>query len=139
MRVAVTGAAGFLASHLVDRFLATGTRWSGRQLPHRPRRQPRAPRGEPRFALVEADVSAGVPDVGDVDGVLHLASPASPVDYYAYPLETLAVGSDGTRHALAVAEASMRAGAPGGSSSRARARCTATRTCTRSPRATGGT
>ena len=114
MRVAVTGAAGFLASHLVDRFLADGHSVVGVDnfLTGRAANVAHLAR-EPRFALVEADVSAGVPDVGDVDGVLHLASPASPVDYYAYPLETLAVGSDGTRHALAVAEASMRAGRAG--------------------------
>lgn len=105
LRVAITGAAGFLASHLADRFLADGHAVVGvdnfltgraANLAHLAR--------EPRFDFAEADVSTGFPNVGRVDGVLHLASPASPVDYYAYPLETLAVGSDGTRHALAYAE-----------------------------------
>jgi dTDP-glucose 4,6-dehydratase len=114
MRVVVTGAAGFLASHLVDRFLADGHAVVGvdnlltgrvENLAHLAH--------EPRFTLVEADVSVGLPDVGVVDGVLHLASPASPVDYYAHPLETLAVGSEGTRHALALAERAGQAGRPG--------------------------
>jgi dTDP-glucose 4,6-dehydratase len=114
MRVAITGAAGFLASHLTDRFLADGHSVVGvdNLLTGRAANVAHLAR-EPRFELVEADVSAGMPDVGEVDGVLHLASPASPVDYYAYPLETLAVGSDGTRNALALAERSMRAGRPG--------------------------
>jgi dTDP-glucose 4,6-dehydratase len=57
------------------------------------------------FELVVADVSQGLPVDGDVDAVLHFASPASPPDYLARPLETLAVGSEGTRHALALASA----------------------------------
>ncbi len=114
LRVAVTGAAGFLASHLADRFLADGHAVVGvdNLLTGRAANVAHLA-AEPRFTLIEADVSAGFPDVGAVDGVLHLASPASPVDYYGYPLETLAVGSEGTRHALAAAEASMRAGRPG--------------------------
>ena len=51
------------------------------------------------FELVVADVSEGLAVDGDVDAVLHFASPASPPDYLARPLETLAVGSEGTRHA----------------------------------------
>jgi dTDP-glucose 4,6-dehydratase len=57
------------------------------------------------FELVVADVSEGLAVDGDVDAVLHFASPASPPDYLARPLETLAVGSEGTRHALALAAA----------------------------------
>ena len=114
MRVVVTGAAGFLASHLVDRFLADGHAVVGVDNLLTGRRENLAHLAhEPRFTLVEADVSVGLPEVGDVDGVLHLASPASPVDYYAYPLETLAVGSEGTRHALALAERAGRAGRAG--------------------------
>ena len=60
---------------------------------------------EPRFALVEQDASAGIRVEGTVDGVLHLASPASPVDYYEHPIATLDVGSAGTRHALVLAHA----------------------------------
>jgi len=59
--------------------------------------------GHAAFELVVADVSEGVPVEGPVDCVLHFASPASPPDYLARPLETLAVGSEGTRHSLALA------------------------------------
>ncbi|MGH9098576.1 MAG: UDP-glucuronic acid decarboxylase family protein, partial [Acidimicrobiales bacterium] len=58
----------------------------------------------PEFALVEADVTESLPVDGPVSGVLHLASPASPPDYLARPLETLAVGSEGTRRGLELAE-----------------------------------
>ncbi len=62
-------------------------------------------RADSGFELVVADVSEGLAVDGDVDAVLHFASPASPPDYLARPLETLAVGSEGTRHALALASA----------------------------------
>jgi dTDP-glucose 4,6-dehydratase len=106
MRVLITGAAGFLGSHLADRALADGHAVVGvdnfltgdaRNLAHLAR--------EPRFDFAEADVSAGIPSVGRVDAVLHLASPASPVDYAEHPIATLDVGSAGTRHALEVARA----------------------------------
>jgi dTDP-glucose 4,6-dehydratase len=58
----------------------------------------------PGFTLIEADVSASLPVDGPVSGVLHLASPASPPDYLARPLATLAVGSEGTRRGLELAE-----------------------------------
>ena len=60
--------------------------------------------GQPGFSLVVADVSQRVPVDGPVDMVLHLASPASPPAYLARPLETLAVGSEGTRRLLELAE-----------------------------------
>jgi dTDP-glucose 4,6-dehydratase len=60
----------------------------------------------PRFTLLEHDVIVGIPVDGHVDAVLHFASPASPVDYHAHPIETLEVGSVGTRHALDLARAS---------------------------------
>ena len=55
------------------------------------------------FRLVRADVTDRVPVLGDVDAVLHSASPASPVDYLRMPVETLRVGSIGTLHALDLA------------------------------------
>ena len=106
MRVVITGAAGFLGSHLTDRFLADGHEVLGvdnfltgerRNVAHLAR--------EPRFDLVEQDVSRGIDVTGRVDGVLHLASPASPVDYYEHPIATLDVGSTGTRNALSLAHA----------------------------------
>ena len=60
---------------------------------------------DPAFELVIADVSTGIPVDGPVDAVMHFASAASPPDYLARPLETLAVGSEGTRLALALAAA----------------------------------
>jgi dTDP-glucose 4,6-dehydratase len=104
MRVVITGAAGFLGSHLSDRVLADGHEVVGvdnfltgdaRNVAHLER--------EPRFDLLEQDVSQGLRVTGGVDAVLHLASPASPVDYYEHPIATLDVGSVGTRNALALA------------------------------------
>jgi len=109
MRVAVTGGAGFLGSHLCDALIARGDSVvcvdnlsTGQEsniehlLPH------------PAFEFVLADVTVELPVSGQVDAVAHLASPASPPDYHRMPLETLAVGSHGTEHALALAR---RAGA----------------------------
>jgi dTDP-glucose 4,6-dehydratase len=58
------------------------------------------------FTFVESDVSESLDIRGDVDAVAHLASPASPPDYHALPIETLAVGSRGTEHALRLADRS---------------------------------
>ncbi len=105
-RIVVTGGAGFLGSHLCDALVArgdrvvcvddlsTGSEANVAQLV-----------GHEGFELMVQDVSRGLDVEGQVDGVLHLASPASPPAYLARPLETLAVGSEGTRHALALATA----------------------------------
>jgi dTDP-glucose 4,6-dehydratase len=105
-RVVVTGGSGFLGSHVcdalhdrgsdvvaVDNFL-TGTRENVAQL-----------EGSPRFSLVEQNVIDDLSVAGPVDAVMHLASPASPPDYHAHPIETLEVGSIGTRRALELARA----------------------------------
>jgi dTDP-glucose 4,6-dehydratase len=60
-------------------------------------------RAEPGFRLREADVAEGLDIDGDVDLIVHLASPASPVDYHRHPLATLDAGSRGTRNALELA------------------------------------
>ncbi|GAA0258822.1 UDP-glucuronic acid decarboxylase family protein [Cryptosporangium japonicum] len=104
MRVAVTGGAGFLGSHLVARLLARGDQVvcldnfsTGRPENVEPFL------ADPAFTLIETDVSEGIEVAGPVGAVAHLASPASPPDYHRMPLETLAVGSRGTEHALRLA------------------------------------
>ena len=105
-RVVVTGGAGFVGSWTCERLLdldaqvlcvdnfLTGSPENVRELAERP-----------GFHLVDQDVSAGLDVDGDVDWVLHMASPASPVHYLRLPIETMKVGSLGTMHALDLAEA----------------------------------
>jgi len=106
MRAVVTGAAGFLGSHLCDRLLAEG--WhvlgldnfiTGREenLLHLGSNQ--------KFSFERADVSECLDVEGDVTYVLHFASPASPPDYLRHPIETMRVGSVGTQNALELAHA----------------------------------
>jgi dTDP-glucose 4,6-dehydratase len=105
-RAVILGAAGFIGSHLVDRFLAEGWRVTGvdnfitgarRNLDHLAK--------EPRFDFVEADICQPLDRImGPVDAVLDFASPASPVDYLEHPLETLHVGSLGVESALLLAK-----------------------------------
>lgn len=104
MRVVVTGGAGFLGSHLCERLIAredevvaldnfvTGDPTNVAHLPD-----------APGFELRDVDVTRDCDVEGEVDMVLHFASPASPVDYLQLPIETLEVGSIGTMHALALA------------------------------------
>jgi len=103
-RAVLTGGAGFLGSHLATELLGAGydvvavdnlSTGRAENVDHLA--------GDPGFALLEHDVSTGIPVDGPVDAVLHFASPASPPAYLARPLETLAVGSEGTRHALELA------------------------------------
>jgi len=106
MRVLITGAAGFLGSHLTDRFLADGHQVVGMDnfvtgSPDNLRHL----EGESRFEFIEHDVSKYVEVEGHLDGVLHFASPASPIDYLQLPIQTLKVGSLGTHNTLGVAKA----------------------------------
>ena len=105
MRVVITGAAGFLASHLTDRFLANGDAVVGIDnfLTGRPANLAHLA-GNPKFEFIEHDVSTPYDVEGPVDGVLHFASAASPPDYQEYPIETLLVGSEGTRYGLELAK-----------------------------------
>ena len=104
MRAVVTGAAGFLGSHLCDRFLAEGWEVLGVDNFITGRKENLAHlRGNRSFSLVEADVSEPVPIAGDLAYVLHFASPASPPDYLRHPIETMRVGSVGTQNALELA------------------------------------
>jgi dTDP-glucose 4,6-dehydratase len=106
MRVAITGAAGFVGSHLVDRFLAAGYEVVGLDnfLTGQPENLAHLS-GNPAFRFLECDVSEPYDIDGPLDGVLHFASAASPPDYQRFALETLRVGSVGTNNALALARA----------------------------------
>ena len=106
MRVLITGAAGFLGSHLTDRFLAAGHAVVGMDnlltgsldnIAHLA--------GHERFRFIHHDVTNFIFVDGPLDGVLHFASPASPVDYLRYPIQTLKVGALGTHKALGLAKA----------------------------------
>ncbi|MCS7314558.1 MAG: SDR family oxidoreductase [Bryobacterales bacterium] len=104
MRFVVTGAAGFIGSHLCDRLLAEGHDVLGiDNLLTGSRANVAHLEGHPRFRLLVHDVCEPLELEPPVDGVLHLASPASPKDYLRYPIETLDVGSIGTRRMLELA------------------------------------
>ncbi|MEM7331575.1 MAG: UDP-glucuronic acid decarboxylase family protein [Chloroflexota bacterium] len=106
MRVLITGAAGFLGSHLCDRYIAEGHTVVGMdnlitgnmdnltQLA-----------GHERFHFIKHDVSNYIYVPGELDAVLHFASPASPIDYLEHPIPTLKVGSLGTHNTLGLAKA----------------------------------
>ncbi|MET8801337.1 UDP-glucuronic acid decarboxylase family protein [Streptomyces sp. NPDC004546] len=105
MRAVVTGGAGFIGSHLCERLLGAGydeVVCVDNFLTGRPENVGHLT-GREGFRLVGCDVIHGLEIEGPVDAVLHFASPASPVDYLRYPLATLRVGSEGTRHALELA------------------------------------
>jgi nucleoside-diphosphate-sugar epimerase len=105
-RIVVTGGAGFLGSHLCDHLIARGDQVVAVDDFSSGRRENVAHLlGRPGFDFVEADVVKGLRVDGPVDGVMHFASPASPPHYLAHPLETMDVGSIGTRNALELAYA----------------------------------
>ena len=100
MRALLTGAAGFLGSHLCDALLGEGIRVVGLDNLITGRRENLEHlASDSRFEFVEADV-CGPFDCGSVDYVFHFASPASPADYMTHGIETLQVGSTGTFNAL---------------------------------------
>lgn len=104
--VVVTGGAGFLGSHLCERFLERGTRVTCiDDLCTGERANVAHLQDDPRFEFVSHDVTAPFAVSDDVDLVMHFASPASPLDYLRLPVETLRVGSVGTQNALEAARA----------------------------------
>jgi dTDP-glucose 4,6-dehydratase len=106
MRVLITGGAGFLGSHLSDRFLAEGHEviamdnlitGSTDNIAHLA--------GHDRFSYIKHDVTNYIFIDGPLDAILHFASPASPVDYLELPIQTLKVGALGTHKVLGLAKA----------------------------------
>ena len=104
MRVLLTGSAGFLGSLLAERFLDDGHEVIGLDNFITGSRDNAALLGaHPGFRLIEHDISKPCYVDDRIDGVLHFASPASPVDYLELPIQTLKVGSLGTHNALGIA------------------------------------
>jgi len=103
-RVLITGGAGFIGSHLCDRFIEQGyevicvdnlSTGSPDNIAHL--------MGHDRFGFIKQDVTNYIHVTGPVDHILHFASPASPLDYLDMPIQTLKVGSLGTHKALGLA------------------------------------
>jgi dTDP-glucose 4,6-dehydratase len=104
MRILITGGAGFLGSHLCDRFLAEGHQLvvmdnlitgSMANIEHLA--------GREDFRFVKQDVTEYLYVEGKLDAILHFASPASPIDYLELPIQTLKVGALGTHKTLGLA------------------------------------
>ena len=105
-KVLITGAAGFLGSHLCDKFIKEGFQVIGmdnfitgdkKNISHL--------LNNPLFQFIEHDVTEFIKIEGELDYILHFASPASPIDYLKIPIQTLKVGSLGTHNLLGLAKA----------------------------------
>ncbi|MGD0766986.1 MAG: UDP-glucuronic acid decarboxylase family protein [Tepidisphaeraceae bacterium] len=106
MRVLISGAAGFLGSHLTDYLLDQGHEIVGVDnfITGKPQNIAHL-RGNARFTFIQADVIQGVKIDGSLDRIYHLASPASPIGYVQHQVATLKVNSQGTWNLLEMAEA----------------------------------
>jgi dTDP-glucose 4,6-dehydratase len=105
LRTLITGGAGFIGSHLCERFLAEGHEVVAVDNLLTGNLENLDPfRGNPRFKFIGHDVSNPLKVRDKLDNVLHFASPASPIDYLEYPIQTLKVGSLGTHNALGLAK-----------------------------------
>ena len=102
----VTGAAGFLGSHLTDLLLARGHKVIGIDnfVTGSGGQHCRTSAAIPTFKFIQQDVTEFIFLDGPVDYVWHFASPASPIDYLQFPIQTLKVGSLGTHKALGLAK-----------------------------------
>lgn len=110
MNILITGSAGFVGSHLVERFLQEGHTVTGVDNYLSGQRGNTALfQHHPHFRFLEADVSRAIPyegqpgSVSGLDWVMHFASPASPPHYQQHPIETLMAGAQGTQNALELA------------------------------------
>ncbi|MEZ4751675.1 MAG: UDP-glucuronic acid decarboxylase family protein [Bdellovibrionota bacterium] len=104
-RYLVTGGAGFIGSHLCETLLRSGNEVVAvDNLITGNLRNLKSFENNPKFELVKQDITEKFEIGGKLDGVFHLASPASPVDYAEFPIETLRVGAYGSDHVLAIAK-----------------------------------
>mgnify|MGYP000422954478 CR=1 FL=1 len=104
-RVLITGGAGFIGSHLCERFLADGDEVICMDNLVTGSADNIAPLfANRRFTFIQQDVTNYIYAKGPIDAILHFASPASPVDYLELPIQTLKVGSLGTHKALGLAK-----------------------------------
>ncbi|MDX2040893.1 MAG: UDP-glucuronic acid decarboxylase family protein [Acidobacteriota bacterium] len=106
MRILITGGAGFIGSHMADRLIAEGHQVVAMDnlvtgdlanIAHH--------RSNPNFEFIHHDISNHIHVAGHLDWVLNFASPASPIDYMEFPIQTLKVGALGTHNALGLAKA----------------------------------
>jgi dTDP-glucose 4,6-dehydratase len=106
MRILITGGAGFIGSHMVDHLIGEGHQVVAMDnlvtgdlanISHH--------RSNPNFEFIHHDISNHIHVAGPLDWVLNFASPASPIDYMEFPIQTLKVGALGTHNALGLAKA----------------------------------